>query len=210
MGEKTKLTDITVVVDASGSMEPLTKDTIGGFNQFVKGQQEVANAGKAVVSLVTFNTEMQPVFVGKDVNEVEPLTNGSYRPAGGTALLDTLARAIDSAAERVKQNGADKTIFVIITDGEENSSRQFTRKQVFDRITDKRLSGWEFMFLGANQDAITEAAKIGIDYKWAANFTGDKYGATYTLASTNVARSRTTADADVTFDSAQRQELVGN
>lgn len=158
-------TDITVVLDRSGSMELIKSDTIGGFNGFLAKQQELDSNTR--FSMVQFNNHSSTIYSAVKIKSVDPLTNNGFRPMGGTALLDALGRTIDATGIRLRmmdtEDRPDNVIFVIITDGEENSSRQFTRRQIFDKISHQQsVYKWEFVFLGANQDAIKEASAIGI------------------------------------------------
>jgi uncharacterized protein YegL len=158
-------TDITIVLDRSGSMAAVADDTIGGFNQFLLDQKRAPGSG--VLTLVQFDNEYQFVHSAKPLSEVPPLSSATFIPRGSTALLDAIARAIGETHERIaKTDESDRpgtVIFVILTDGHENSSREATVDTVFKRITEQQEQrGWKFIFLGANQDAIKAAARLGI------------------------------------------------
>ena len=157
--------DITLVLDESGSMEPLENDTIGGVNKFLSDQRK--QPGKCVCSIMKFNHEDHPVFTGRPIQEAPDLTTGTYSPNGNTALLDALGRAITEAGDRFRAMAETerpgKVIVVVITDGEENSSRRYTKSQVKEMIERQTNTyKWEFVFLGANIDAFAEAGGLGI------------------------------------------------
>lgn len=158
-------TDINVVLDKSGSMGMLRDDTIGGFNTFLKDQQDAD--GNAKITLIQFSTDYNFTHNAVDIQKAEPLNQQTYAPGGGTALLDAVGRCINETGQRLKELSEDKrpkqVIFMIITDGEENSSREFKREQIKKMIEHQQKKyDWEFIFLGANQDAFNEAAQMGI------------------------------------------------
>ncbi|HYN07411.1 MAG TPA: vWA domain-containing protein [Vicinamibacterales bacterium] len=158
-------TDITVILDRSGSMEVRRSDAIGGFNALVDDQK--VQPGVAALSLVQFDTSYQVSFTAKTPVDVPALTMETYNPSGGTALLDAMGKTISATGQRLaampEADRPGKVIVVIITDGEENSSREFTYPQVNEMIGHQRdVYQWEFIFVGTNQDAIASAAKIGI------------------------------------------------
>ncbi len=159
-------TDITVILDKSGSMEMRRSDAIGGFNALVHDQK--GQPGVALLSLVQFDTGYEVTFTEKSPADVPELTMATYSPAGGTALLDAMGKTIQSTGQRLaalpEPTRPGKVIIVIITDGEENSSREFTYPRVNEMIGhQKDVYKWEFIFVGTNQDAIASASRIGID-----------------------------------------------
>jgi uncharacterized protein YegL len=155
--------DIFFVLDRSGSMFTCVEDTLGGFNSFVEKQQGCNPNGH--MSLFIFNNEFKTVYENKKMTEVKPFTRDMYWPQGQTALLDAIGKTIKCAEKTNNEN--HKTI-VILTDGEENFSSSFTKAHVNDLINMKQeTEKWTFVFLGANQDAIREAGKIGIP-EWSA------------------------------------------
>ena len=173
--------DITVVLDRSGSMEAVADDTIGGFNRFLLEQKQ--SPGHAVLTLVQFDHEYEFVHTARPLDEVPPLSRATFVPRGHTALLDAIGRAIGETHDRLaKTDESDRpatVIFVILTDGQENASREFTLANVFKRIEEQqRKRGWKFIFLGANQDAIKSAARLGIgrgtSLSYAANASGSR------------------------------------
>ena len=176
---KKGLTELVFIVDRSGSMAGLEKDTIGGFNSMLKEQTELA--GEARVTTVLFDNQYRLLHDRIDIRAVAPLTEKDYRVGGGTALLDAIGRTIKKIRAVQKQTAeeyrAEKVLFVIITDGEENSSRKYSAEQIKECIEhQKEKYGWEFVFFGANMDAVLEASKLGIAAEfargWLANAAG--------------------------------------
>lgn len=177
---KNQTTDIILVLDRSGSMQSIKEQTISGFNEFLS-DQKINNPG-ATITLVQFNHQYELLYEGRKVKHAALLNTLTYEPGGMTALLDAIGKTIQLTRQRHKQTPKKKrpakVVFVIITDGYENSSTVFTRKEIFDKIRkmeDKQ--GWEFVYLGANQDAIHEAAHFGIHHKKAMTFAADAAGA---------------------------------
>lgn len=173
------LTEIICVIDRSGSMDSIKTDAIGGFNSFINEQKKVP--GEARLTLVLFNDGYEFLHEGIPLEDVPPLDETTFVPAGMTALLDAVGRTIDSVGERLSKTPEperpSQVIMAILTDGEENHSTEYTREQVFQRITHQRdVYKWEFMFLAANQDAIEEGSKIGIDAADAFNFDATDQG----------------------------------
>lgn len=174
-----KATDITIVLDRSGSMASIAKETILGFNAFLEEQQAVD--GKATFSLVQFDHEYEPLYEALDIAEARPLTKEAYVPRGMTALLDAIGKTIKSTSKRMKNlnkgEETPKVVFVIITDGYENNSREYTRERIFRKISKlEKKHDWQFVYLGANQDAIAEAGFIGIAKEKAMTFRNDGDG----------------------------------
>lgn len=140
------------LLDRSGSMDACRADTIGGFNSFINDQKQFGGR----MTLVQFDNEMEEVFSEVPIDEVRPLTTETFQPRGSTALLDAIGKTIKKYAD------TQRVAFIILTDGEENSSHQFTKAHVKDLIEQKTKDGWTFVYLGANQDAFAEAGSIGI------------------------------------------------
>jgi hypothetical protein len=150
-----KPTQIVVVLDRSGSMDTIAKATVDGINSFVKEQK--AAEGEAYMTLVQFDNEYQIDYKAKPINEVVDLINGkTFVPRATTALYDAIGRTINEL------NTTDDVIFVIVTDGAENASKEFTRENVFEKIEAKKKEGWNFLFLAANQDAMKTGGTLGI------------------------------------------------
>lgn len=190
---KKDLTEIVCIIDKSGSMWPLKDDVIGGFNNFLEEQKKVK--GKAKITTTVFDTTYEILYNGKSLNEVEPLNEDTYAPSGMTALLDAVGRTVDEVGKRLKDTEEDKrpekVIVVIMTDGEENSSKEYERKQIKEKIEHQQDKyKWEFVFLGANIDAFAEANSFGISAINTQQFaaTGDGIKDTYCCMS-NAVRS---------------------
>lgn len=160
-----KSTEIIFVIDKSGSMAHLASDTIGGFNGFIASQK--ALDGKAALTTVLFDTTWKMLHDGVDIHKIKPMTSSDYMAGGGTAMLDAIGETINLVQDRHDDMGSEKpekVIFVITTDGEENSSRKFNKAQIEKMIKHQTNGhGWEFMFLGANMDSVKEAASLGIN-----------------------------------------------
>jgi hypothetical protein len=187
---RSDLTDITLVVDRSGSMQAVQKDAEGGVNAFI--EEQAKEPGEALLTLMQFDTEYEIVHSGVPLKDVP-----HYRlvPRGMTALLDAVGRAINETGERLeKMDEADRpglVIFVINTDGLENSSQEFTRDQIKEMIEHQQTKyNWHFTFLGANQDAFAEAGHLGIHAAGAANYAQAKVGQAYGATASKVSRMR--------------------
>lgn len=162
---QSKFCDITVVLDRSGSMASVRTDTIGGFNTFVSAQR--GEPGRCLLSLVQFDDEYEPLYTGTDIQAVPLLSLDTFVPRGMTALLDAIGRTIIATGKRLKAlpeaQRPDKVIFVIQTDGQENASREFTQPKIAEMIAHQKAKyQWDFVFLGANQDAIQAGAAMNI------------------------------------------------
>ena len=167
-----KNTEIIFVIDKSGSMSHLAADTIGGFNGFIESQK--AMEGKATLTTVLFDTNWKILHDGVDIKEVKSMAASDYIAYGGTAMLDAIGEIINRVQDRHDELGEEKpdnVLFVITTDGEENSSRTFKKSQIEKMIKHQTNGhGWKFMFLGANMDAVKEAESIGIARNYATNY----------------------------------------
>jgi uncharacterized protein YegL len=184
------LTDITLVVDRSGSMQEIRTDAEGGVNAFIENQAK--ESGQAYLTLVQFDTEYEFLHKGVSIDQVPKYT---LTPRGATALLDAIGRAINETGERLsKMDEADRpglVVFVVMTDGLENSSREFSKSRIREMIKHQQEKyGWQFTFLGADQDAFAEADALGIDPAGAARFKKDNIEAAYRATSAKVARMR--------------------
>ncbi len=194
------LTDITLVVDRSGSMDSIREDAEGGINAFIQQQAELP--GQAVITLVQFDTEYEFVVKGKLAQGVEP-----YRlvPRGMTALHDAVGRAINETGERLAKMPEEArpglVVFVVMTDGLENSSVEFTKSKIREMIEHQQSTyNWQFTFLGADQDAFAEAAAIGIAAGGAATFAKPKSRRAYMHTGNKVARMRAQTLASQSVD----------
>ena len=203
-----KSTEIIFVIDKSGSMSRLTNDTIEGFNGFVESQKDDT---KTTLTTVLFDTSWKILHDGVNVYEVKPMTNKDYMAYGGTAMLDAIGDTINRVQDRHDELGAEKpekVLFVITTDGEENSSKKFTKVQIEKMIKHQTNGhGWEFMFLGANMDAVKEAQDIGINatravsYDWSISGTDALYSTVTAAACATKACTIDSLNLQGTYDS---------
>ena len=176
---KKHLTEIVFILDRSGSMSGLEKDTIGGFNAMLRKQKR--EAGSAVISTVLFDHETLVLHDRVPLERVAPMTRNDYQVRGCTALLDAVGKAIHHIGNVHKyarpEDRPEKTLFVITTDGMENASRVYTYEKLKAMIRrQEEQYGWEFLFLGANIDAAKEAARFGIREDRAADYHADPRG----------------------------------
>jgi Mg-chelatase subunit ChlD len=158
-------TQIIFVLDSSGSMSSIEDDTKGGFNTFLRDQQD--ESGTATVTLYEFNTNVELVYEGYPIEDAPQLEDENYTPGGRTALHDAIYRAVTEVAERVSEVEAaekpDNVIVVVLTDGKENASETH-QERVREQVELRRAEhDWEFLFIGANQDAALTAERMGID-----------------------------------------------
>ena len=184
--DKAKQTEIVVVLDRSGSMSSISKSTVEGFNTFLNEQQNAE--GEAFITLVQFDDRYEVDYKSIPVNEAKPLIDGeTFKPRGMTALLDAIGKTVNEL-----ETDRD-VVFVIITDGAENASREYQRDAIMNMIktleTDK---GWYFLFLGANQDAIAAGGGMGITGNKSFTYSADDIGTASAFASfsSNIANYR--------------------
>lgn len=206
-------THMAVLLDRSGSMESIKAETISGFNYFIKEQnQSGANARLTLVQFDTQSTDV--VHENQPIKSVPELTAETYQPRGGTPLLDALGDTIHSigrALEAIPEaNRPDKVVFVVITDGQENSSHKFSKAKIKEMINHQTgVYNWQFIYLGANQDAFAEAGAVGITMDKAANFTADNMAVAFEVASSNVAAYRGSGRAEsLNYSDSQRQQML--
>ena len=174
-----KLTEIVFILDRSGSMAGLEGDTIGGFNAMVEKQKK--ESGEALLSAVLFSDESRVLYDRVDLRKVEPMTERQYCVGGCTALLDAIGGAVHHIANVHKyareEDRPARTVFVITTDGLENASSRYTYDEVQRMVKhEQEKYGWEFLFLGANMDAISEARRFGIRSDRAVRYRRDSRG----------------------------------
>ncbi len=173
------ITELVFILDKSGSMCGLESDTIGGFNSMIEKQRK--EDGECYVSTILFNNESKVLHDRMKLAEIEPMTDKEYVAYGGTALIDAIGGAIKHIANIHKyarpEDVPAHTMFVITTDGMENASRKYTAERVRRMIEhEKEKYGWEFLFIGANIDAVETAARYGISSDRAVNYHADSIG----------------------------------
>lgn len=191
------LTELVFILDKSGSMGGLESDTIGGFNSMLEKQK--AENGECRITTVLFDNNYKLLHDRIDIRAVSPMTEKDYFAGGSTALIDAIGITINKIVGVQKNTAedyrADKVMFVIITDGAENSSRKFTADKVRSMIEcEKEKYGWEFIFLGANIDAVETAGRFGIAPNRAADYISDSEGTqlNYVMMSNAVSSFRET------------------
>ena len=183
-----ELTEIAVVLDRSGSMKSMAIEAVGGMNAFLESQQKLP--GEAKLTLVLFDHEYIVAHSRRPIKEVPPLDDHTYVPRGSTALLDAIGRTINTIGERLDKTPyaerPGKVIVAILTDGLENASQEFKPKQIRSMIEHQREKySWEFIYLGANQDAIEVGETIGIASGCAVTFNETPEGASEAFAAVN-------------------------
>ena len=196
--EKPERIELVLVLDKSGSMQGLESDTIGGFNSMIKKQKALDIP--VHVTAVLFNDKTDVLYESRSIHSVHALTEKEYEVGGTTALLDAVGSTILKVEQKddTKIKGT-KVIFVIITDGMENASTEFTKTKVKQMISDKQeKAGWDFIYLGANIDAAEEAGAIGVKKSNAVTYKNTRKGvrANYDAVSAFVAETAERGDAD--------------
>lgn len=162
--EVEKALELVFILDRSGSMSGLEKDTIGGFNSMLAKQKEETQ--NIFVTTVLFDDQYEKLHQRIPITEVKELTEKDYFVLGSTALLDAIGRSIvELKKELVKEKSQNRVLFVIITDGQENASQEYSARKIQTLIKEQKKQNWDFLFLGANIDAISTAKTIGIEKK---------------------------------------------
>ena len=189
---KNNLTELVFILDRSGSMGGLEADTIGGFNSMIEKQKK--EDGKAFVSTVLFDNECEVIHDRVSLEDIKPMTDKEYYVRGCTALLDAVGGAVNHIGNIHKYARAEDvpehTIFVITTDGMENASRRYSAEEVKKMIKRQQEKyGWEFIFLGANIDAVEAAGRIGIGRERAVRYVSDEEGTALNYETVNKAIS---------------------
>ncbi len=210
------LTDISIVLDRSNSMAQVLESTITGFNTFINEQKKVP--GECLVSLVQFDHEYENLYSGRPVQEVPRLDSMTYVPRGNTALLGAIGRTIGETGRRLEKlkesERPGKVIIVVITDGEENASQSHEWSRPYSQTNIRHTIShqteryqWQFVFIGANQDAITSAQDMGISRSNAINYTANDIGthSVYAAMSDNVASFRVGASATMAWTEDQHE-----
>lgn len=202
---KKGLTEVVFILDRSGSMGGLESDTIGGFNSMLNKQKN--EEGEAIISTLLFDDNCEVLHDRLEIGSVDPMTTEQYYVRGCTALLDAVGGAIHHIGKLHKhmaeEDVPEKTVFIITTDGMENSSHKYTYEKVKTMIEKKKeKKGWEFLFLGANIDAVKEAGKFGISANRAVNYKCDSMGTAknYGAISQTVSLIRKTVAEDLGSD----------
>ena len=209
---KANHTDITIVLDRSGSMQSVVDDTIGGFNRFLKDQQDTP--GTATLTLYQFDDQFDVVRAAENIQTVQPLDHRSFVPRGYTALFDAIGKAVALTSERLEKThefeSPSKIVFVIITDGQENSSREYSQEKVNELITSRRAKAWEFVFLAADQDAFQAAKVVGIATSNAMAYANNPIGTdkVWAAASSNLSSYRSAVGQSMAFSNDQRKEQL--
>ena len=197
---KKNLTEMVFILDRSGSMRNLTSDTIGGFNSMIENQKN--EDGEAYVTTVLFDDDYEILHNHVNIQDIKPITSKEYYARGMTALLDAIGKTINAIGNRLsitpEEERPDKVIFVITTDGLENTSREFNKKTIKEMIEHQQDKySWTFMFLGANMDAVSEAASLGINTDFAKTYTANNIGTQSVYTSMSKAMS---CVRDIDFD----------
>ena len=209
---RTDLTDITMVIDRSGSMESICIDAEGGINTFVDSQK--SEPGEALLTLVQFDTAYEFVHKGVPIGSVPRF---KLVPRGSTALLDAVGRAINETGARLgvmeETQRPGLVVFVIVTDGAENSSKEFTREKIRQMIEHQQsVYKWQFTFLAANQYAFAEGSTLGIAQAGIANFTAANVGEAWGATAKKMSRMRKAMSdgdsVDNNFTEEERKEML--
>lgn len=187
---KKNLTELVFILDRSGSMQSLASDTIGGFNSMIETQKK--ESGEAYVTTVLFDHDYELLHDHINIEDINPITSSEYYARGSTGLLDAVGRTINAIGNRLsatpEDERPDKVIFVINTDGYENCSREFTKKQIKEMIEHQQSKySWVFMFLGANIDAASEAGGLGIASSHSHNYAYTSEGISSAYSSVDAA-----------------------
>jgi uncharacterized protein YegL len=210
---KTNLTELVFILDRSGSMSGLESDTIGGYNAMLKKQQE--EQGEAVVTTVLFDDKYELLHDRINIKGVNPITDKDYYVRGCTALLDAIGKTINKIGNAQKHTSeeqrADRVMFVITTDGMENASKEYNYEKIRSMVQrQKEKYGWEFIFLGANIDAVSTAEKFGISSDRAANYHADSEGTAlnYQVVSSVVSEFRACREIDSSWKEKIDEDFV--
>jgi hypothetical protein len=195
-------TDVTVLVDRSGSMQSIKQDMEGAFAQFVK-EQSAVTTDECVASLYQFDTECDSIYTNRPIATVPKM---EIVPRGMTALYDAMKQVIDRTGERLARLSESerpaRVVFVVITDGEENSSRHTTASALKELVEQQQSRyNWQFVYLGANQDAMLAAREFGLKSNYTYSYTADTFGtkSAWSAVSNSLTAYRTMACSDMSF-----------
>lgn len=209
---KDNRTRIAIILDRSGSMQSVRESTVAGFNEFIKKQREVG--GDVTVKLVQFDNEYETVF-DKPLADVPELTQARFVPRGGTALYDAQGKTIVALGEELaampEGERPSKVIVMTLTDGEENSSKEYRLPMIAAMIKEQQEKyGWDFVFLGANQDAVLTAKSMNIRPQSSLTYTSNAQGMmrSMAMASNYVNASRTVGALNAAFSDQDRADAV--
>ena len=210
---KKGLTELVMILDRSGSMSGLEADTIGGFNSMIEKQKK--EDGEAFVSVVLFDDVTEVIYDRVDIRQVEPMNDTQYYVRGCTALLDAIGGAIDHIGNVHKyareEDVPEKTLFIITTDGMENASRRYSYDRVRRMIEyRKEKDNWEFLFLGANIDAVSVAGRFGINANRAVRYEHDREGTrlNYSVLAETVSCVRAAGSAEAMSAALDNEEML--
>lgn len=205
-------TEILCIVDRSGSMSSMKDETIGGFNGFLTDQKAIPDP--ANLTLVLFDYEYLIIHNAKDLADVPPMDELQYQPRGATALLDAIGRGVTEVKERIEKEmkaitdagytkpDMPKVFVMIITDGQENSSKEWNKTRINQLIEDCKKSGWQFMFMSADMNGINDAHSYGIDTNMAIGYanTGNAMKKAFVYSSNNAVQYRTSGTISSTVN----------
>jgi uncharacterized protein YegL len=194
-------THIHFILDRSGSMWEINDDTIGGFNSFIE-EQKKNNDNECYMSLYQFDHEYQIIYKNKKISDIENLNNDTFIPRGQTALFDAIGRTVNNIINEENV----KNIVVILTDGFENASNEFTHNNINTLIKNKEKENIEFVFLGANQDALKTASNLGINTNSAMTYaqTPENVRACFSGLSSAISRTRSGSTEQISFTKVER------
>lgn len=178
-----KTTYLYFILDETGSMQSIKQATIDAFNEYLENLKKDKKA-KFKITLITFNSKkFSPLYNMTALAQVTPLNEKLYQPDNATPLYDTIGRVINTAT--IARKNKDRVLVTILTDGLENDSKEYTREAIFGLITERRKAGWEFVFLGANQDSYETSANLGINPTNVSNFDPKNIGVVMAAASSS-------------------------
>jgi len=210
---KKDYTHISIVLDRSASMSIIKTSTINAFNKFLEDQKAVP--GDATISLVQFNNAYAPTYENINIQSAEPLSDSNFLPNGNTALLDAIGKCINTTGSFLGSLSEDqrpeKVVFVVLTDGEENSSREFSSKQISEMIKHQReVYSWEFVFLAAGENAIEVGESYGFSSDNSVQFGATEFGMgeNIDLYSKKLTSFRRSLVSDMSYSKGEREELL--